>query len=1367
MKLSIITMLCLRLLFLLVIAIVSAQPPDYYEEPLLILHSGQTVYHTPSSCGTITFSDPPPPDEAGSRPRRGSPHPHHELDMALPGFPQERADSTMGLDADAADISSNALDSSPIDDVEEFPLDITKLFDVTADQLEINFGNGHSVTFKRDLEYDAMHPHRTHHPEHDFVETHYGERARARKLRRPRHRRARDLCETMMEGDDDYDANAIEGCVNNVLDGDSKMDCLPSNPYFEPLDSAMCFRYFEGTSADPGLGYSAYIKNMTFPGGGEEHYLSGVINTPTYDYMIRGDMDTRRTMVRKEDPATYPNMPDPLEVPEDDEDEQPDSFFDEGSFFWDDGAYDADDTDAADGARADRRKLKTNLRINGNNKDGVGQKRVPNSFDEQIKRQVDNHLEKEKRRMNTQRRMQTDDGTVIDILIGYTKHAMCEAAGRSISNGGACDQIGDLDLLDPALHAPIINVAETSVVWTNTAYINSGIQTQLRLVHTYMTDFDDRGQTCRDMVYKWRDNNDNAMDEVHPKRTEYGADLAALLTTKAVSGCGGIAFVGPSNSYMFSVTLQRYSINAVFAHEVGHNFGCQHDRQNANSNEPYAYGWQDPAKGFRTIMAYNCAGRSCGRINYFSNPHKQYNNKAMGNAVNDCARKHNEGRVKISKYRAVRQTHSPTRSHVPSISQGPSEDPTGLPTPSPTESRTPSIAPSASSMPSDVPSEFPTFELADLATLNRIVSPGTAVFRVQHGIMFDITAKASDVRIRQFSLPFLRGGDFVVSIWMLESGRFWYEKNHKEVWKFMGSPAASSPGITLQHPMPLSPRGGTNWGFEPIVIPAGTTRGIYILINQTNTPPGKDNLIAIDHKANHNCTTDPNFVEPYDFQTWFEDENIAVSEGVYKESWDGARGTASDSARFLGSIWYDSISSTRRALVDDNTSLEVVSSPGSIRGSIWYDDRGRFESGNHRALQTDTTPSALPSDSSSPSMMPSISTQPSGSLSPSASSHPSIHPSSSLQPSSSSSPSEMPSTSSHPSIQPSSSLQPSESSSPSGSQHPSLAPSYNLKTLAFLSLELFTNPTLTIELSHGYMFEVVAKERDIFIHNLELLTKSFLFPGVEAEFSVWTSIPGDPAQPGQYYGATPEEGKWTPATPSLRVGTVEDATPVLLPASPALLHMVSAGTSMGIYVTFTDFRLSHFIGAIARTSTGTTDRIDLEDENMIIREGIIKQWNPCQSWGVTAVDTANNDRPHKLYGGLLYSLGSTASPVQSPSLSPSIMPSISILPSIPYLPSSYPTNLPSQEPSSSLVPSLDPTKSVAPSAELETLVTPVKGEGEGNNFYQTGSSADGVMFDLVAKNAIEIYSVTLGAMVNAYLGKFWTCVFFALLRNIF
>lgn len=288
-----------------------------------------------------------------------------------------------------------------------------------------------------------------------------------------------------------------------------------------------------------------------------------------------------------------------------------------------------------------------------------------------------------------------------------------------------------------------------------------------------------------------------------------------------------------------------YSCQALFLsfshtsvrHEVGHNFGCEHDRLNASPGKPFQYGWQDPEADFRTIMAYGCPGKYCPRINYFSNPSKRYNGKIMGNASNDCTRQHNETRERIALYRKARLTNSPTASPAPSSSSQPSGAPTAFPTSSPTVSRyvslhicylsrlhelvalnrsliifrSPSLMPSLSVAPSSPFSEYPTFNIADLDDFENIESPRTTSFQVQHGIMFNIEAKDYDVTINNFRIPFFRAGDVTISIWSTE-GDFWYEKNNPVAWDLLGSPKAYSWGITLENPVPLPLRGGTQYG---------------------------------------------------------------------------------------------------------------------------------------------------------------------------------------------------------------------------------------------------------------------------------------------------------------------------------------------------------------------------------------------------------------------------------------------------------------------------------------------------------------------------------------------------------------------------
>lgn len=64
--------------------------------------------------------------------------------------------------------------------------------------------------------------------------------------------------------------------------------------------------------------------------------------------------------------------------------------------------------------------------------------------------------------------------------------------------------------------------------------------------------------------------------------------------------------------------------------------------------------------------------------------------------------------------------------------------------------------------------------------------------------------------------------------------------------------------------------------FEPIVIPAGTKKGIYITVNETVAGV---NLIGMDKKELTTCQTES--AEPFDFPIWFENNDIAVYEGTY------------------------------------------------------------------------------------------------------------------------------------------------------------------------------------------------------------------------------------------------------------------------------------------------------------------------------------------------------------------------------------------------------------------------------------------------------------------------------------------------------
>ena len=131
-----------------------------------------------------------------------------------------------------------------------------------------------------------------------------------------------------------------------------------------------------------------------------------------------------------------------------------------------------------------------------------------------------------------------------------------------------------------------------------------------------------------------RQTNDGVMDEIHPLRDQVGADLVCLAINRPDSGCSGIGYVlqhptqvasDTIGNDLYGFTVVNYGLitsNSVVSHELGHNFGCQHDRENAGGAVgaySYSYGYRFYGQNgvqYRTIMAYAPGIR----LGYFSNP---------------------------------------------------------------------------------------------------------------------------------------------------------------------------------------------------------------------------------------------------------------------------------------------------------------------------------------------------------------------------------------------------------------------------------------------------------------------------------------------------------------------------------------------------------------------------------------------------------------------------------------------------------------------------------------------------------------------------------------------------------------------------
>ncbi|MFP4499567.1 MAG: reprolysin-like metallopeptidase [Candidatus Hydrogenedentota bacterium] len=205
--------------------------------------------------------------------------------------------------------------------------------------------------------------------------------------------------------------------------------------------------------------------------------------------------------------------------------------------------------------------------------------------------------------------------TQLDVLVAYT------AATRAAAGGAA------------GVEAEIA----VAVDLANTAYVNSAIDVELNLVHATETAYVENGDMGVDLALL-TGTEDGFMDELHGLRNTYGADLVALLVEDG-DACG-VAWImeenGPSSASLgFSVTDHDCIAGQTFAHELGHNMGCAHDRENASGGIfPYSWGWRFSDAGdtlYRTVMSYAPGFR----INHFSNPDILFEDVPTGAAAGE------------------------------------------------------------------------------------------------------------------------------------------------------------------------------------------------------------------------------------------------------------------------------------------------------------------------------------------------------------------------------------------------------------------------------------------------------------------------------------------------------------------------------------------------------------------------------------------------------------------------------------------------------------------------------------------------------------------------------------------------------------
>lgn len=211
---------------------------------------------------------------------------------------------------------------------------------------------------------------------------------------------------------------------------------------------------------------------------------------------------------------------------------------------------------------------------------------------------------------------------VLDVAVYYTTQARVAMGGTSF------------------MHARI----QLFMDETNLAYQNSQINLRARLVRRMEVDYPGEGDGNGSTQLRHLTNPDGVIDEVLSDRNNYRADQVVLLVG-SMDLCG-IAWCGNGNDphLAFNVTLV-YCVEYVFAHEIGHNQGCGHDRITGGCRlRPYAVGWRFTGSDgnlYRSVMSY----RPGVIVPHFSNPDVLYLGAPTGVPIGQPEEAHNAAMI--------------------------------------------------------------------------------------------------------------------------------------------------------------------------------------------------------------------------------------------------------------------------------------------------------------------------------------------------------------------------------------------------------------------------------------------------------------------------------------------------------------------------------------------------------------------------------------------------------------------------------------------------------------------------------------------------------------------------------------------------
>jgi len=205
----------------------------------------------------------------------------------------------------------------------------------------------------------------------------------------------------------------------------------------------------------------------------------------------------------------------------------------------------------------------------------------------------------------------------------------------------------------------------------NQAMQNSGVELTFRLVHAMSVNYT---YSSFNSALADLEQGIGNLASVHSARDAYNADIVAMLVdTGSAYGYVGLgnlltSWTGEPDRAFSVNAIQSVKQSHTLTHEVGHNFGAHHSKNQTKSPGPntfldnqYSAGWyftgtnNGVTQGYHTIMAYNSDGHgnTYDSAPLFSTPLKVYNGAVAGCPTDgDNARLLREIKYIVARYRS-------------------------------------------------------------------------------------------------------------------------------------------------------------------------------------------------------------------------------------------------------------------------------------------------------------------------------------------------------------------------------------------------------------------------------------------------------------------------------------------------------------------------------------------------------------------------------------------------------------------------------------------------------------------------------------------------------------------------------------------